>query len=735
MAIHTLRRLCGVVATVIVLATVLATAAGFALEPQWPQAFHGVRNSGQAIVKGPGGPGTCDVDLIPQYVDPDARFYHTGVLSLDNTRIYTAGSQNSVFFVTLDNQDLVDFDLGDGNRVTGVVADPAVAEWGHTRSERLYVGSTDTYMYSLNTTACMSMSQAGCIAWKQRLNNPIMAPVHHTMYGINPTVHTNGVVYVSTSSNVSDDQVPGRLYQLDANTGVSLWHRDATDGTNHYPIHSAPAIDTCTTFKGVLYMAMGNRLLALDAADGSIITELDTNETLASDPFQSSPALSSDCKNIYIQSRSRTVWFLSVTGTTLTNMKINLVRRCSYSTTTPSCCVPPACHVTELQDLIDREPPAPPNVDGPALTNVYSTPALNFDDSAFAVAFTQPFIPVAGQAGGVWYINAQTGQTIWKFTQFSGIDFGSSRSSATIDPDGAVFIASDTNKEDSTLPVLFAIEPSGALRFAAQLADVGVVLGRATPIINRDINGASFAIISGGNKVRSFSQGVLCPTNSLNPLEECSGNGACNCRTGLCDCSDDCFVDAACAVINDCNNHGFCSNGACLCDACYDGPNCDPDTTICHEGKCVLDPQGGGASCQCNSCYNGEFCENEVTCSEHGTCVATTTTSYSCECMDGWHGSTCETANTPNDPGDGGSGGVVAAVVIIFLVGIGVGVWMLMQWRSGRGLFKPKRRMRRGRRTLDVIYEEEEEDEDSTSHTALGGRKTGGYGATNYTEL
>lgn len=103
---------------------------------------------------------------------------------------------------------------------------------------------------------------------------------------------------------------------------------------------------------------------------------------------------------------------------------------------------------------------------------------------------------------------------------------------------------------------------------------------------------------------------------------------------------------------------------------------------------------------------------------------------FTCQCEGGFHGNTCETAN-PTSPG-GGSGAVVAVVVIVLILMVAVALWLLMQWRTGRGLFKAKPRMRRSQRTLDVIYETEEEHSTPGTGMVAQGGKT--YGST-YTSL
>jgi len=99
---------------------------------------------------------------------------------------------------------------------------------------------------------------------------------------------------------------------------------------------------------------------------------------------------------------------------------------------------------------------------------------------------------------------------------------------------------------------------------------------------------------------------------------------------------------------------------------------------------------------------------------------------FSCHCFSGYKGDRCE---TPTTGGGGDGGAVITVVVIVLLMMLGVGVWLMYQWRTGKGLFRPKKRlMRRSKRTLDVIYESEEEHDDSAPATKS-------YGTSGYTTL
>lgn len=102
---------------------------------------------------------------------------------------------------------------------------------------------------------------------------------------------------------------------------------------------------------------------------------------------------------------------------------------------------------------------------------------------------------------------------------------------------------------------------------------------------------------------------------------------------------------------------------------------------------------------------------------------------FTCQCTGGYSGSLCATSPdvSPGGGGDGLAIGLACCFVFVFVVV--VGVILMRQWRTGKGMFKAKPRMRRGRRTLDVIYEEDEAD--STGLVA----SSKGYGSSAYTTL
>ena len=60
-----------------------------------------------------------------------------------------------------------------------------------------------------------------------------------------------------------------------------------------------------------------------------------------------------NCQTLFVQSRSKRVWRINITGTDLTKMQLSLQWRCSYTTTESHCCVPPWCTTTYADNLAD----------------------------------------------------------------------------------------------------------------------------------------------------------------------------------------------------------------------------------------------------------------------------------------------------------------------------------------------------------------------------------------------
>ncbi|CAF4186911.1 unnamed protein product [Rotaria sp. Silwood2] len=123
--------------------------------------------------------------------------------------------------------------------------------------------------------------------------------------------------------------------------------------------------------------------------------------------------------------------------------------------------------------------------------------------------------------------------------------------------------------------------------------------------------------------------------------------------------------------LNNCNNHGICQHGICICYPSYTGSDCSVAqcTDLCSEhgviehGQCRCQEGWHGAECQlmsnqceisncnnqgtcisgqcvCQSGYQGKFCEQiscqNVNCSNHGICIE-----GQCRCFHGYTNNDC----------------------------------------------------------------------------------------------
>ena len=235
-------------------------------------------------------------------------------------------------------------------------------------------------------TLFLCLSAPTTLRWLQlRRAEPLLACASHPVCSapvcLSATVQTNGVVYASTTSNISDATAAGVMYRLDCNTGDRLAHIEAAsiDRTQTWPIHSAPVIDNCvdSPFIGIVYMTFGHRIVALDPANLQVLNELTPNDTIAQDPYQSrcarrrwmllhvtacccmllpcarlliipwcivrSLSMGPDCKSLFVQSRSKRLWRIDIQGKDLNSMQMVLRWRCLYSATDSDCCIPPWC--------------------------------------------------------------------------------------------------------------------------------------------------------------------------------------------------------------------------------------------------------------------------------------------------------------------------------------------------------------------------------------------------------
>lgn len=157
---------------------------------------------------------------------------------------------------------------------------------------------------------------------------------------------------------------------------------------------------------------------------------------------------------------------------------------------------------------------------------------------------------------------------------------------------------------------------------------------------------------------------------------ECHHGGTCSQETGFCDCVDGYFGELcderdSCQTDDgevDCLNGGYCDSSSndhfvCICAPGWYGEYCELEDFCyhveCNEGDCLF------GTCICHEGFFGEFCENAVNvndpcdpnpCQYQGSCASdeTSITGYTCECVPGTTGLTCEiieaVANCDNEP-------------------------------------------------------------------------------------
>jgi len=132
--------------------------------------------------------------------------------------------------------------------------------------------------------------------------------------------------------------------------------------------------------------------------------------------------------------------------------------------------------------------------------------------------------------------------------------------------------------------------------------------------------------------------------------KNCSGNGNCN-FDGSCSCFGG-YTGVACSDYcpNQCSGKGDCTDGACLCQSGFEGPDCSIQTCCSGHGDCTVPDK-----CTCNLGWEGDQCQTakscaDPMCSSHGECRQ-----GSCVCDPGWDGEVCNKPpiECPVCPSDG----------------------------------------------------------------------------------
>ncbi|XP_050423737.1 protein crumbs isoform X2 [Adelges cooleyi] len=151
---------------------------------------------------------------------------------------------------------------------------------------------------------------------------------------------------------------------------------------------------------------------------------------------------------------------------------------------------------------------------------------------------------------------------------------------------------------------------------------------------------------------------------------DCKNNGRCKKATEsyLCECpagyeAEDCSVNINECISNQCQNGAECIDGianyTCECKIGWTGLHCEIDINECasypcqHDGLCI--DRLGEFECNCTNEYEGQTCEqlklvtcNNMPCKNNGNCDDIpdhlTGNNFTCSCMDGFLGATCDTA-------------------------------------------------------------------------------------------
>lgn len=154
--------------------------------------------------------------------------------------------------------------------------------------------------------------------------------------------------------------------------------------------------------------------------------------------------------------------------------------------------------------------------------------------------------------------------------------------------------------------------------------------------------------VAGAHQIgRSRSPGkdaLVCPGSPL----ECNGHGSCDAGTCICNSG---FHGLDCSLLQcypSCSAEGICQNGTCECSLGFRGTTCSEvdcypkcsEHGVCRNGLCACDPGYEGKSCQSKVCPGKPRCGGE----DHGLCNYATGT---CECVGNWAGSDCSEYHAP----------------------------------------------------------------------------------------
>lgn len=606
----------------------------------WPTEHHDLQNSGRAdglhFNFSGGYNGACLYPLAAASV-PTAIFGHSGCTSQDGSRLYIGSSTNSILFIDMTTRKVIyDLALPHG-QAQGIAAAPAVYYHKTEAQELLFVGSTNGWMLALRPDSCYNQGpeielgspEDECLVWSANLEGNILSGPRLSDAGVDPIDLKDGLLFTGTTSNATNSD--GALIALNATDGSQHWIREFKDlnGKSYGNLYE-PAIDEV---RKLMYVAYGEYVFALNPVTGGGITEFKGDST---DTFVSSVVLTSAGDALYVQSLSGTLWRIDITGTGAADLELTGGYACHYAPPLSTSCE--FWNVTVIPTGEEHPSPAPPEfrqpLEIPVGANVkqflpYSTPSLS------PIAEDVIYGLYGQQSGGLVIIDDLTGDLMYYFNGTEGIPFGLSKSSAAVDNQGDIVIASDSPDgvgSQFTRPLLWGLDTlNDKVKFVVPIGQDGELVDSASAILSTTSLGEHVAIMGIDSEVYMVERGYSCP--SKHPLAACSGNGVCDCTTGVCAC-DGCYDGDDCGTPIDCGKHSTgCARGMCECDGCWGGhlcsepKDCGPHSSSCANGECV-----------CDECWSGEDCMTELKCGDHSSGCK----EGKCVCDDCWEGTTCD---------------------------------------------------------------------------------------------
>lgn len=204
------------------------------------------------------------------------------------------------------------------DNVTSWARSPDNTAWGRALEKAARVG--------IRSALSEAAPFPSCLQWQAQLASPLYSPARYLSYGVG----TSGPLVMVSETNPSLD-TGGVLHAFDADTGAEVWNFPAVDasGKSWGLKGIAPAIDEVGLENGAIFLAFGNRVVALNPADGTIWATLDAPPS--SDNFVSSPTLSIMADQMFVHSTSGTLWRASINSPDGVAITMSWAWACDYT--------------------------------------------------------------------------------------------------------------------------------------------------------------------------------------------------------------------------------------------------------------------------------------------------------------------------------------------------------------------------------------------------------------------